>query len=101
MNWIWFLLIGAIAGWLAGQITRGRGFGLFGDIVIGIVGALVGGFVFSLIGLQSFGNRSGNGASFKAPARLQGPDLEHVGFVRCLSPIGRPEPMGRSRKAGH
>jgi uncharacterized membrane protein YeaQ/YmgE (transglycosylase-associated protein family) len=55
MNWIWFLLIGAIAGWLAGQITRGRGFGLLGDIVIGIVGALVGGFVFSLLGLQSFG----------------------------------------------
>ncbi|HYV84745.1 MAG TPA: GlsB/YeaQ/YmgE family stress response membrane protein [Patescibacteria group bacterium] len=55
MNWIWFLLIGAIAGWLAGLLTRGRGFGLVGDIVIGIVGALVGGFVFSLIGLQSFG----------------------------------------------
>jgi len=55
MNWIWFLLIGAIAGWLAGQITRGRGFGLVGDIVVGIVGALVGGFVFSLIGLQSYG----------------------------------------------
>ena len=55
MNWIWFLLIGAIAGWLAGQITRGRGFGLMGDIVIGIVGAMVGGFVFSLIGLQAFG----------------------------------------------
>ena len=55
MSWIWFLLIGAIAGWLAGQITRGRGFGLLGDIVIGIVGALVGGFVFSLLGLQSFG----------------------------------------------
>ena len=55
MNWIWFLLIGGIAGWLAGLLTRGRGFGLVGDIVIGIVGALVGGFVFSLIGLQSFG----------------------------------------------
>ena len=55
MNWIWFLLIGAIAGWLAGQITRGRGFGLVGDIVVGIVGAMVGGFFFSLIGLQAFG----------------------------------------------
>jgi uncharacterized membrane protein YeaQ/YmgE (transglycosylase-associated protein family) len=55
MNWIWFLLIGALAGWLAGLVTRGRGFGLVGDIVIGIIGAMVGGFVFSLIGLQSFG----------------------------------------------
>ena len=55
MNWFWFLLIGAIAGWLAGVLTRGRGFGLFGDIAVGVVGALVGGFVFTLLGLQWFG----------------------------------------------
>ena len=55
MSWIWFILIGAIAGWLAGLITKGSGFGLLGDIVVGIVGALVGGFVFSLIGLAAYG----------------------------------------------
>jgi len=55
MNLIWFLLIGALAGWLAGHLTRGRGFGLLGDIAIGVVGALVGGFVFSMVGLQWFG----------------------------------------------
>lgn len=55
MYWIWFLVIGAVAGWLAGVLTRGRGFGLLGDIVVGVIGALVGGFVFTLLGLQWFG----------------------------------------------
>lgn len=41
---IW-LVIGAIAGWLAGQIMKGGGFGLVGDIVVGIVGSLIGGFL--------------------------------------------------------
>ena len=40
-----FLIIGAIAGWLAGQIMAGGGFGLVGNIVLGIVGALVAGFL--------------------------------------------------------
>lgn len=41
---VW-LVIGAIAGWLAGQIMKGRGFGLVGDIVIGVIGSLIGGFL--------------------------------------------------------
>lgn len=52
MYWIWFLVIGAVAGWLAGLISQGRGFGLLGDIIIGIVGAFIGGFVFTLMGVQ-------------------------------------------------
>lgn len=55
MYWIWILVVGAVAGWLAGVLTRGRGFGLLGDIVVGVIGALVGGFVFTLLGLQWFG----------------------------------------------
>jgi uncharacterized membrane protein YeaQ/YmgE (transglycosylase-associated protein family) len=55
MFWIWFIVIGALAGWLAGIITRGRGFGLLGDFVLGVIGALVGGFLFSLIGLAAYG----------------------------------------------
>lgn len=47
---IW-LVIGAVAGWLAGNIVKGYGFGLVGNIVVGIVGALVGGFVFGAIGV--------------------------------------------------
>ena len=44
-----------VAGWVAGKLTRGRGFGLVGDLVIGILGALVGGFLFGLLGIVSFG----------------------------------------------
>ncbi len=40
------LLIGAIAGFLAGQIVKGRGFGLIGNIIVGIIGALIFGFLF-------------------------------------------------------
>ncbi len=54
MGWLWFLIIGGIAGWLAGKITRGSGFGLVGDLIIGVIGALLGGFLFGLIGLTSF-----------------------------------------------
>jgi len=55
MGFLYFLVIGAVAGWLAGQLTRGHGFGLLGDVVVGIIGAMVGGFLFGLIGLRSFG----------------------------------------------
>ena len=40
-----WLVVGLVAGWLAGKVTRGSGFGLIGDIILGVVGALVGGFV--------------------------------------------------------
>jgi uncharacterized membrane protein YeaQ/YmgE (transglycosylase-associated protein family) len=50
-----WLIIGTIAGWAAGQLARGRGFGIFGNIVVGIIGAAIGGFVFGLIGLSSTG----------------------------------------------
>lgn len=54
-NLIWFLIIGAIAGWLAGQIMKGRGFGLVGNIVVGIIGAVIGGFVFDALGITAAG----------------------------------------------
>ena len=49
MHLIGFLILGAIAGWLAGKIMSGHGFGVLWDIVLGIVGSFVGGLVFSLI----------------------------------------------------
>ncbi len=49
-----FLLIGAIAGWLAGVLVKGYGFGLFGNIVVGIVGAFIAGLIFPAVGI-SFG----------------------------------------------
>jgi len=50
-----FLVIGAIAGWLAGVVMKGGGFGLVGDIVVGIVGAVVGGWLFRVFGITAGG----------------------------------------------
>ena len=47
-----FLLIGGIAGWLAGLLVKGGGFGLIGNIVVGIVGAFVAGFLFPAVGIS-------------------------------------------------
>ena len=45
MSIIVWLIVGAIAGWLAGQVVRGGGFGLIGDIVVGIVGGVIAGWL--------------------------------------------------------
>ena len=45
------LLVGLVAGWLAGQIVRGRGFGLIGDLVVGVVGAFIGSWIFGALGI--------------------------------------------------
>ena len=55
MDWVWFLLIGLAAGWLAGQIMKGGGFGLLGDLVVGVIGALLGGFLFGLLHIAGGG----------------------------------------------
>jgi uncharacterized membrane protein YeaQ/YmgE (transglycosylase-associated protein family) len=55
MHLLWFLLVGLVAGWLAGKITKGSGYGVLGDIVIGVVGAYVGGFLFRLLGISAGG----------------------------------------------
>ncbi|MCK5856377.1 MAG: GlsB/YeaQ/YmgE family stress response membrane protein [Bacteroidales bacterium] len=46
-----FLFIGAVSGWLAGKIMKGEGFGLIGNIVIGIIGAIIGGYTFNFLGI--------------------------------------------------
>ncbi len=51
---IW-LLIGAIAGWLAGLVMRGDGFGLMGNIVVGIIGSFVGGWLFDYFNISTGG----------------------------------------------
>jgi uncharacterized membrane protein YeaQ/YmgE (transglycosylase-associated protein family) len=55
MNWVWFLLIGLAAGFLAGAVVKGGGFGLLGDLIIGVIGALLGGFIFGLLGITAGG----------------------------------------------
>jgi uncharacterized membrane protein YeaQ/YmgE (transglycosylase-associated protein family) len=59
-NLIWFLIIGAIAGWLAGLLMKGRGFGILGDIIVGIVGALLGGWLFGVLGISAGGGLAGS-----------------------------------------
>ncbi len=51
MGIIIWLIVGAIAGWLAGLVVKGGGFGLIGDIIVGIVGALIAGWLLPRIGL--------------------------------------------------
>lgn len=50
-----FLILGALAGWLAGKIMRGGGMGLIGNIIVGIVGAVIGGSITGLIGNSAAG----------------------------------------------
>lgn len=48
-------LVGLIAGWLTGKLTRGRGFGCIADVLIGLVGAFIGGWVFTRLGITFHG----------------------------------------------
>jgi uncharacterized membrane protein YeaQ/YmgE (transglycosylase-associated protein family) len=57
---IWVILLGIAAGWIAGKIMKGSGFGLLGNLIVGILGSLLGNFVFGLIGLSAY----------RLPARL-------------------------------
>jgi uncharacterized membrane protein YeaQ/YmgE (transglycosylase-associated protein family) len=59
MEFIWFILVGLVAGWLAGQLVKGGGFGVIGDIVVGVIGALLGGFLFSSLGVSMGGGLLG------------------------------------------
>lgn len=47
-----FIIVGGIAGWLAGQIMKGRGFGLPVNILVGVVGAFIGGFLLGILGFS-------------------------------------------------
>ena len=52
---MWQVVIGIVAGWLAGKIMRGRGYAVLIDLLLGIVGSVLGGFVFGLLGLYAAG----------------------------------------------
>lgn len=53
MDFLYFLLIGLAAGWLAGQLVKGKGYGLIGDLIVGVIGAMLGGFLFKIAGLSA------------------------------------------------
>jgi uncharacterized membrane protein YeaQ/YmgE (transglycosylase-associated protein family) len=50
-----FLVIGIVAGFLAGKIMKGSGFGLIGDLIVGVIGSFIGVWVFGLLGISSGG----------------------------------------------
>jgi len=52
---LWSLIVGIIAGWLAGTITKGSGFGLIGDLVVGVIGSFIGGYLFGLLHISMYG----------------------------------------------
>lgn len=54
-NILAWIIVGGIAGWLAGLVVQGTGLGIIGDIIVGIVGALIGGFIVSLLLPGTFG----------------------------------------------
>ena len=53
MGIIYFLLIGLAAGWLAGLVMRGKGLSLLGNLIVGVLGAFLGGFMFKIIGIHT------------------------------------------------
>jgi uncharacterized membrane protein YeaQ/YmgE (transglycosylase-associated protein family) len=60
MEFIWFIVVGLIAGWLAGVLVKGGGFGVVGDIVVGVIGALLGGWLFGAMGIWPGGGLIGS-----------------------------------------
>ena len=52
-KFVWFLLIGLCAGWLAGMLFKGGGFGLIGNLIVGVLGAILGGFLAQQLGLAA------------------------------------------------
>ena len=60
MEFLWFILIGLTAGWLAGQLMKCGGYGVVGDNVVGVIGALLGGFLFRTLGMSAGGGLLGS-----------------------------------------
>ena len=60
MSIILWLVIGAVAGWIAGNLMKGGGFGILGNIIVGIVGAMIGGYAFDLLNIEASTNIIGS-----------------------------------------
>lgn len=48
------IIVGLMAGWLAGKLMRGRGYGVIADILLGLVGGLIGGVIFAMVGIHAY-----------------------------------------------
>lgn len=54
-GFIAWIIIGLLAGWIAGHLTRGRGFGCVVDVILGLIGAVLGGWIFTRLGVVALG----------------------------------------------
>lgn len=52
---LWWIVVGLVAGWLAGKIARGKGFGCIGDVLLGLIGSVIGGWIFTKLGIVHTG----------------------------------------------
>src|SRR2546427_9354752 len=88
-----WIVIGLLAGWIAGKISRGRGFGCIANVILGLIGALLGGWIFTRLGvwgggfLFSLAAATVGAVVLVAIARLfsSGRDLARLGCAPCLS----------------
>jgi uncharacterized membrane protein YeaQ/YmgE (transglycosylase-associated protein family) len=55
MGWLTTIIIGIVAGWLAGQISKSHGFGIWGDLLVGIIGSFIGNMVLGFMGIAAYG----------------------------------------------
>lgn len=55
IGFVWWIVVGLIAGWAAGKIMKGKGYGVLMDILLGMVGAVVGGLLLGLVGIHGEG----------------------------------------------
>jgi uncharacterized membrane protein YeaQ/YmgE (transglycosylase-associated protein family) len=60
MGFLVWIVVGLIAGWLAGQVMSGGGYGVVVDIILGLVGGLLGGWIFGLLGIGAGGGMIGS-----------------------------------------
>lgn len=60
MEFLWFALLGLIAGWLAGLVMKTGGLGALGNMILGVLGAVVGGYLFRYIGISPGGGLLGS-----------------------------------------
>lgn len=55
MSWIWWIIIGALSGWIAGKLIRGGGFGFVVNFIVGVIGAVIGGWIFGILQISADG----------------------------------------------
>jgi uncharacterized membrane protein YeaQ/YmgE (transglycosylase-associated protein family) len=60
MGFLAWIVVGLIAGWLAGEVMKGGGYGIAADIILGILGGLLGGWIFGFLGISSGGGMIGS-----------------------------------------